>query len=286
MRLVIGNVGLTGSESLVSSLADGAGDKPGDFSGLFEARWGNKLVGAVWVQLTPGKTAVLWAPGIATGEHDDTGRALMRSALDYLGRHDLIMVQSLVDNRDDVRCAALIEAGFEHLVDLRYLVSLDSSFPKVQPLAPIQFVPSSHVTRERLAEVVEQTYSQTRDCPKLCGVRSMDDVLDGYQETGVFSPERWWIIRHENQDIGCLLLTDHPGCDYLELLYMGVLPGARGNGWGKEIVKFAQWQTRQASRTRLVLAVDAENQPALANYEAHGLLCWERKSVYWRRFSR
>ncbi len=126
---------------------------------------------------------------------------------------------------------------------------------------------------------MEATYQQTRDCPQLNGVRDVEDVLAGYRAAGVFDAGRWLIVRHAGTDVGCLLLTDFPEHDNWELTYMGVAPSARGNGWGIEMVRYAQWRARLAGRSRLVLAVDAANDPAIRMYVAAGFQAWERRTV-------
>jgi ribosomal protein S18 acetylase RimI-like enzyme len=75
-------------------------------------------------------------------------------------------------------------------------------------------------------------------------------------------------------------LADHPQEENWELVYMGLVPSARGNGWGREVVRHAQWLTRQAGRPRLVLAVDAANHPAVAMYTCAGFRAWGRRRVY------
>jgi RimJ/RimL family protein N-acetyltransferase len=90
-------------------------------------------------------------------------------------------------------------------------------------------------------------------------------------------------MRHNDQAVGCLLLTDHPEYGNVELVYMGLTPSARGRGWGMDIARFAQWQTRQLGRARLVVAVDAANKPAIKMYSAVGFQAWDRRRVYfWR----
>ena len=85
-------------------------------------------------------------------------------------------------------------------------------------------------------------------------------------------------------DVGCLLLTDFPEHENWELTYMGVAPSARGNGWGAHIVRYAQWRARLADRLRLVLAVDADNGPAITLYAAAGFQAWERRTVFVKVF--
>ena len=131
----------------------------------------------------------------------------------------------------------------------------------------------------RLISLMDRTYKDTADCPALNGIRETSDVVDGYRAVGRFSPDLWLLVRHADQDIGCLLLTDHPDDHALELVYMGIVPESRGRGFGIEIVRYAQWVTRTHGRQRLLLAVDAANAPAIEIYAAAGFISWDRRSV-------
>ncbi len=114
-------------------------------------------------------------------------------------------------------------------------------------------------------------------------MREIDDVLAGYRATGRFDPDHWLIARHGEQDVGCLILADHPDHGNMELVYMGLVPAARGRAWGAELVRHAQWLTSRAGRSRLVLAVDANNVPAIRIYTQSGFEAWQRRIVYARR---
>ena len=176
----------------------------------------------------------------------------------------------------------LVAAGFRHVSDLLYLVCLADDFPTASPSPELQFEPYSPALHARFAQLVDATYENTLDCPAVNGVRSIDDVLQGYRATGHFDPGRWFIVRHQGEEIGCLILTDYPEHAIWELIYMGLLPAARGRGRGLKIVRHALWLARQAARNRLVLAVDAADGPALRMYAAAGFRSWDQTSVYIR----
>jgi mycothiol synthase len=92
------------------------------------------------------------------------------------------------------------------------------------------------------------------------------------------------MARHDGADLGCLLLADHPDQRIWELVYMGIVPEARGRGLGLALARQAQWRARQAGAERLVLAVDAANEPALRGYAAAGFITWDRRSVFLKLF--
>ena len=273
----------------VESLLAGADDDGVSFEGLFEARQAGQLVGAVWAQTMPGDIAAIWPPGVALDKAGSIRDDLIAAAIDYLNPQRLSMAQVLVDMDDEVQSKALQRAGFTHLADLLYLMSLEQEFPASAPTTSLALDPISDISDARLQDVVERTYAETKDCPQLAGTRRLEDVLAGYRATGDADAARWWIVRQDHQeeqhDVGCLLMADHPGTEHWELVYMGLVPSARGEGRGLQLVRQAQWETRQAGRLRLVLAVDAANSPAINMYDQAGFFCWDRKRVYWRRFS-
>ncbi len=132
---------------------------------------------------------------------------------------------------------------------------------------------------------MDRTYEGTLDCPRLNGVRSTEDVLATYRRSGEFDPARWFLVRLEEQDVGCLLLADHPRNEQWELIYVGLVPSARGRGLGRQLVRHAQWLVRQAGRRRLVLSVDAANGPAIGLYASEGFVAWDRRGIYLHLFT-
>ncbi len=254
------------------------------FSGLLGARRQDRLVGAVFSQIQPGRTATLWPPRIVSDEPAATAQKLLGAACDRLARRQVCVAQVLLETESPSDVATLLKGGFERLAKLLYLVSPQVEFPNHPPPGPLDFQQYSAANHRRLAGVVEATYDRTLDCPRLNGVRRIEDVLAGYRATGVFDPRRWLIVRHDNRDAGCLLLADHPEDGNYELVYMGLAASARGRGWGTHIARQAQWRTRQAGRPRLVLAVDAANEPALKIYTAVGFRAWDRRSAYVKVF--
>ena len=102
----------------------------------------------------------------------------------------------------------------------------------------------------------------------------------------------------DQRDIGCLIMADHLLERNCELVYMGIVPEARGLARGVEIVRFAQWHAGQSkiaegnaeqnvklAADRLVLAVDVANSPAIRMYAAAGFQTWDRRSVFLREIA-
>ncbi|HWC89937.1 MAG TPA: hypothetical protein VG433_09785, partial [Pirellulales bacterium] len=149
----------------------------GDSGNLWEATRGGTLVGALWGQLHPGRTASLCLPQLIDGEPGETGVALLRAAQEQFSTRGIVLVQALLETDTGPDFDHFIGAGLEHVCDLLYLVSLAKSFPDARPAEELEFVPVPETEMQRLAGILELTYEGTLDCPTLNGVRSATDVL-------------------------------------------------------------------------------------------------------------
>ncbi len=246
---------------------------------------GGELTAATLVQLQPGRTAVVLPPRAVADEPRETLSELMLHVADDLANRGVQLAQALLATDHGADVEVLRAAGFGHASELLYLVSLAGAFPTSRPQDGLEFVPYVQHEHGRLATMVERTYEGSRDFPSLDKVRDIADVLAGYRAIGKFDPGLWSIACARAADVGCLLLTDDPGKNTCELLYMGIVPSARGRGYGVALARFAQWLTGQAGRERLTAAVDAANGPAISAYAAAGFTCWDRRSVFLRVLS-
>jgi N-acetylglutamate synthase-like GNAT family acetyltransferase len=253
--------------------------------GLLGAWRGQRLVGVVYASVQPGRTAMVWPPRCVAEEPDATALELLQTACRWLGEYDLSCAVALVRPGEKADEAALRQTGFDFFADLLYLVALRSDFPEPGPTAPIEFEPYAPDQRGRLIEVMEGTFVQTLDCPRLNEIRRTEDVLESYRGEGDFDPDLWLLVRHEGRHVGCLLMADSRECDTMEVLYMGLLPWCRGRGWGVKIAQYAQRRAARAGRSRLAVAVDESNLPALDMYAAAGFRAWDRRRAYLKRFS-
>lgn len=253
-----------------------------DLHGLFVARRDTQFVGAAWGQVVPGRSAFCWPACLVSGEPEETAIALQSAVDAYCNALHVSVVQAVLPVRAITPTVRLVRAGYQHLADLDYLVATAERFPRTRPTSELEFQSVTPDATPRLARLVEQTYTGSLDCAALDGVRAIQDVLAGYRETGQHRPDWWLLARFADQDVGCVLLADHPEHDQAELMYLGVAPPWRGRGWGVEITRFAQWLIAHVPRQRLVLAVDNLNWPAQGVYSATGFDHWDRRRIYVR----
>lgn len=245
------------------------------------AAWRNDVVaGAVFTERHPGECATLWPPGVTERAPPSLADELLARALYWLEAKGVEMVQCVLatDSGDDA--GRLQQAGFDHPCDLICLVSEADQFPTAPISASFAFERVTPRDIDDLAGIVEQTYENTLDCPALEAGRDCHKVLAGYQATCRGDLSNWFLLRAGQQRVGCLLLGHDAAGKTWELVYMGLAPSARGRGWGLEIVRHAQWLVAQQGGARLLLAVDAANQPAVRIYAAAGFTTWDRRSVF------
>ena len=264
---------------------------------LLVARRNGESVGAVWAQIRAGRVAALWPPGLADSEQSGTAVALVNAAIFKAAKSGVRLIHSLLAEDQLEESAWSTACGFKKAACLQYLVCPRARFPNDRPRGKLIFEPICELSTTampqeklaRLARIIEHTYEKSLDCPVLQGVRSAEDVIAGYQGAGEFNPSRWFFVRHPQRetDIGCLFLTRHPREARAEIVYMGISPDERGNGWGLEIVRYAQWLscqtvTGQAVDQELVLAVDAANRPAVDIYLRAGFEIRARRRIFLR----
>lgn len=266
-----------------SILAEGGAEGP-PLDGLRVAKRGDRLVGAVFAQEQPGRSAIVWPPTVMPNESEETRNRLLASVNAWLAQRNVRMASMLFDSEEVVEERLASAGGFQRLASIAYMISGPEDWPE-EP-APVEFaierVLPSRV--DRWHRVLEATYVQTLDCPGLEELRPPEDVLTGYEAAGPVRSEFWMILKDADRDVGCLILVDHPQQNMAELAYMGLVPGVRGRGWGRRVAQLAQETARAAGRDKLLVGVDVRNLPAWNAYTACGFREWDRKVVFVRQF--
>ncbi|EGF27662.1 GNAT family N-acetyltransferase [Rhodopirellula baltica] len=182
--------------------------------------------------------------------------------------------------------------GFSKVGDLEYLaldLTESSSFDSLD--APTQLhARAVDVDDEEqmnaIRALVELTYQGSMDCPSLEQFRTAAQIMDGYQGVPTYAPDLWFTLseRPGDEPIGCLLMARHGGdpASVLEVVYMGVVPDARGRGFSRDILSLALDCCREESASRMILAVDRTNRPARDAYLRLPMQTVLRESVWAR----
>jgi len=249
---------------------------------LYIARGAGELRGAAWGQRQSGNIALFWPPQFVRGHDQQAAFRLAEAVIAVLDQTSVEMIQVFLASPDLETIAVLRHVGFRHVADLLYMACPSERFPLAAPEpCELNFVRYDGTQRSRLMRLIDKTYEGTLDCTALNGVRDIDHVINGYQATGVYRLENWLFVRSD-EDVGVLLLADHPKARHWELMYMGLIPEARGRGWGRQVTRYAQWLARGANVERIVVAVDAANTPAVDVYRSTGFEMWDKRAVYVR----
>jgi len=148
---------------------------------------------------------------------------------------------------------------------------------------------------DQLVRLVDRTYANTLDCPALSEFRSPLQVLEGYRTSEAFDQSLWFAVTEPNRvtdlnlqdtderEVGCVILATHQSAESstndtqvstggsVEIVYMGLVPEARGNGFGKQLVQKSFDVAREIGADQVLLAVDQINDPAKSIYQLAGL---------------
>ncbi|MBL8888893.1 MAG: GNAT family N-acetyltransferase [Planctomycetaceae bacterium] len=273
----------------------------------------------IWAHPAPGKTVLLGRPqslswsresceAQADPPHLEIQFELVRQATQWASAIDCEMLQAVAEADDQAFQSALERHSIRKLVDLIYLSSpiLEPSAVARSPGSKLQLevLPPRPENLKRWYSVIESTYLDSRDCPALQGHRSMPSVVSGYRATGTEWENGWVILRppdspipvilpspsnklnpDQTNDLGCFILADHPAHDFVELVYFGLVPAARGQGLGVQILAEIEASAKRLGRSRIIAAVDRKNLPALRVYAAANYVVLEERSVFARFFT-
>lgn len=250
---------------------------------LVVAMDGEQILGTVLAVLRPGGATFLWPPVVREGATEgEVSFALLATVAARVDAQGVQFTQCLLDPDDASGRATLDRGGFPYVTDLVLLSrSLLANLPPPSDmdLSAEGYSAASHTA---FARIVERTYEGTFDCPILAQFRRGDESLAAHRATGQFRPAAWRIYRSAGQDVGVVLLAEHPERDTWEVAYLGVVPEARGRGIGRAILQDSLALAKHSGRTTIEIAVDAENAPALRVYRQLGFTDVRRFAVHLR----
>lgn len=222
----------------------------------------------------PGRTLGLVLSPLQSPRHRPLAARAIRRLLDGVAGRDAALLQAMFDPTRRLEIAAAGDAGFRQLARLRFM---ESDLPRLVrhelPMPPnVSISPCGGLQPAELAPLLARTYEQTLDCPGLAGLRRTEDVLDGHRGSGRFDPELWFRLEHEGAGAGLALFNPNPEAGCTELVYFGLVPEARGRGLGAVLLRHGLARLGPAAPSRIALAVDDHNTPALRLYRRHGFV--------------
>ena len=208
-----------------------------------------------------------------TRDHEQrcAGRAINEVCAAF-ARRDIHLAQVLIDPNNGSARHLYAQCGFADLAVLDYLqTEVRSSLTPAKLPFGFSWESYSTVTHAKFARTILSSYESSLDCPALSGMRNIEDVIASHKASGEFDPNHWFLLYERENPLAVLLLAASPRTDAMELVYLGLVPSARGRGLGALVLRKALRTTLEADIGRLTLAVDANNTPALKLYYRHGL---------------
>jgi mycothiol synthase len=240
-----------------------------DPTGILVIRDGGQLAGVLVISPLAGAGGLIWPPYVREGpQRSAKENQLVQSGLAWLRSTGAKVVQAVLHGEEVPFAEPLLRNGFIHVTRLRYL---RHDLPGPVSLSTNVAVQTySSADRGLFHDVLLRTYQGTLDCPELNGLRTIAEIIEGHQAQGEFKPEHWWLAFDGSKPVGVLLTAANPEAQSWDISYVGVVPEARGRGWGRRLIQLAIDQARTAGVSHLTVGVDARNHPAWNLYTAMG----------------
>lgn len=252
---------------------------------LWWIRQGDDPLAAALVVVSPGRTAMILHSSADGGEVavEPLGRLLGTLADETLSDR-VVLLQALLSPpaHDDVQ--AFTAAGFTLLARLVYMrQSLRGRYLQMPAEAPK--IECRHYNARRhadFASVILASYQDSLDCPRLEGLRSIEDVLSGHKASGIFRADLWTIAYCQGRPAGVVLMNENVTQNAAEIVYMGVAKPFRGKRIGGSLLVKAAQLAGSNRFGALCLAVDFRNYYAQRLYLRAGFVTAFERLAYVR----
>jgi ribosomal protein S18 acetylase RimI-like enzyme len=251
-----------------------------DPAGLFVATDDRGTVrGAVLVQVLPGALGLAWPPRVGP-EPDRAGveDGLVSAGCNWLRGRGVKVSQAFAAADERPAMVPLERHGFGWVTRVAHLRrEVDPRRDVIRSLpddARLEF----HVHRAahpvpEFRPTLLATATGSLDCPELSGARSDVEQVSGYREDG-------YLAYHRGEPVGVLLLDPLTQPGVTDLSYLGLIPSARGRGFGDELMRMAIGSAEFYASHVVEVSVDVRNEPALRLYRRHGFVEHDRQDVY------
>ncbi|NLX13413.1 MAG: GNAT family N-acetyltransferase [Phycisphaerales bacterium] len=247
------------------------------------AREDSAFVSACLCIDSPGRTSAVFVPVLDRQDRrTEVLVELLRQVVTAGCERGIVYLQAMVEP-ESREVHVFREAGFTFLARMLYLESdLTQFFLPIASAPSLNWETYNNQTHDLFSKVLVGTYEDSRDCPLLNGVRNVEDILAAHRSTGQFDARLWQVACGPSGPVGILLLAFIPERWSYEVVYMGLLPSCRGQGYAAALLGQAVREARERAVMKLTLSVDETNVPARRWYERFGFRERNRRDAWIR----
>jgi mycothiol synthase len=247
--------------------------------GLILARQNGTPVGAIAAQVLPGGSGVVLPP---FGLDSAIREALVGSATELFRRTGTILIHCLLGEAEAAQSAPLLGGGFRHVTQIQHMLRHGTSLPDFaqRTSSKLKFVPYSDALEAEFADTLQRTYVGTLDLPETTVDRPAAQQLEGYRH-GQPNPPDWWLaVDGPGRPVGVVMLSKLQLAGVWEIAYLGLIPEARGQGLGHELIRHAILESGRLGHVDFGLSVDVRNVPATKLYHDWMFRMYELQDLY------
>ena len=261
-------------EMLGTMAVESSARNSGDYL-LLVARDSTEVVAAVSGRLTSGGWGVLRLPEMAFVTRPSTLNSLLGPVHEWFRNRHTPFVQTLDDGHAWTR--TLERFGYRFVTEILDLETLRGPLDEVAFNRRLQFETVTPTVNGRLTDLLTRTYAGSAEFVGFPESRnSVANLQDHLTSSG--DDATWCVLRYEGRDIG-LLLMGRAINEEAELLYLGIVPEFRRQGFGLMAIAHA-FQKMQRQGIRVVrTSVDIVNEPAIHCYVAAGFQQTARRKM-------
>ncbi len=266
-------------------------NQPGEWNFLVarsaqHPRPADPILGAALLYILPDGSANLFPP-VCLREWSDRhnlSQELILAAVAYARTRNCDHLQSLLEPTEECLAELLSHNGIPRIGDLWMMqrpAHARLQLSGYTPPASARLLPiGDDYNSPELAALLQATYQDSRDFPQLIHTRTGQAAINTHRWQGEFDPQRWFWICRDTHPTGVLLLSSHTDSFQWEVVYLGILPEFRRQGWGRYAMHAVLSNEEFADRS-FFLGVDALNHFAIGLYESLGFVREYRQQVHY-----
>jgi ribosomal protein S18 acetylase RimI-like enzyme len=285
LQLILGSHGKVGEVDHAMELMKVTAQRGIQLADIWVAESRGRIRWAALPVVSPGRTVLFFTTSatLVAGEDTVAMAVGIEAISNHYGQQNIQLAQLLIDPADTSTVVMFEKHRFKAMAELVYLQrSIRRAKPPGALPGEFRLVNYSAEAHAGFATAVIASYEQSLDCPAMNGLRDIEDILAGHKSAGPFDPSDWFLLLHRDEPVGVLLLAMTHQMDGMELVYLGLAPKVRGYGLANYLLQVAESRVCERKVTKLSLAVDAGNAPALKLYYRHGMKQMTRKVALMR----